>query len=113
MGCNTNLLSKKAFNLLPTRIKKLLEENERFGLLADGSRLPFHGVIRLAGHLRNVPIEESFVVSEINDDAILGMPFLMTHECRLDFSRPILSLGWRDLMCTDRFECLMVSNVQV
>ena len=80
-GCNTNLLSKKAFNLLPTRIKKLLEENERFGFLANGSRLPFHGVVRLAGRVRDVPIEESFVVSEINEDAILDMPLHTTHGC--------------------------------
>ena len=60
-GCNTNLLSRKAFNALPSRIKKLLEENEKFGLLADGSRLPFHGIIRLTGRVRDVPIEENLL----------------------------------------------------
>ena len=71
-GCNTNLLSKHAFDQLPQKITIQLEENDRYGLLADRSQLQFYGVIHLVGWIRDIKIEENFVVGQINEDAILG-----------------------------------------
>ena len=39
-----------------------------------GTQLPFYGVTRLPLRVRDVKTEETFVVSRINEDAILGMP---------------------------------------
>ena len=47
--------------------------------MTDGTHLAFYGIIRLPVRLRDVKTEEVFVVSQIGEDAILGMPFLAAH----------------------------------
>ena len=111
-GCNTNLLSKRVFDHLPERVRNQLEANERYGILADGSRLAFYGILRLSGRIRDVPIEENFIVSQLNEDAILGMPFLTAHSCRMEFDRPVISLRGKELTCTDKHGRLMIAKVQ-
>ena len=46
-GCTTNLLSKHVLNRLPERVRSELEESDSHGVMADGTQLPFYGVIRL------------------------------------------------------------------
>ena len=58
-------------------------------------------------------LEEIFVVSQINEDAILGMPFLARHDCKMDFARPVVTIGEHELVCTDQFERLIASHVQI
>ena len=53
-GCTTNLLGKHVFDRLPERIKSQKEEYSRHGLLADGTRLPFYGILKLDIRLRQV-----------------------------------------------------------
>ncbi|XP_067940157.1 retroviral-like aspartic protease 1 [Watersipora subatra] len=110
-GCNTNLLSKKVFDRMPRRVKMQLEENDQYGLMVDGSKLQFYGLIRLSGKIRDVPIKESFIVSQISKDAILGMPFLISHNCNIEFGRPVISLEDRKHTCMDKHGRLMVSKV--
>ena len=49
------------------------------------------------------------MVSQINKDAILGIPFLARHDCRMDFTEAIVTIGERELVCTDRFGRLMAT----
>ena len=112
-GCTTNLLSKQVFDRLPGRIRDLLEESDSHGLLADGTQLPFYGVIRLQVRVRDVKTEDVFVVSQISEDAILGMPFLVAHNCSMDFNQPVVQVDGRKLTCTDRHGRLLLSNLQV
>ena len=67
----------------------------------------------MATRLRDVKIEETFVVSSISEDAILGMPFLAAHNCTMDFGRPVLTINGRELTCTDRHGWLLASRVQI
>ena len=73
-GCTTNLLSKHAFDRLPERVMSDLEESDSHIVTADGTQLPFYGVIRLPFRVRDVKTEKVFVVSGINEDVKLGMP---------------------------------------
>jgi hypothetical protein len=111
-GCNTNLMSRKMFDTLPERVRRQLLESDSHGLMADGTQLPFYGLLTVTGKLRDVVFEETFVVSQISEDAILGMPFLTTQQCRMDFSKPVLTMNGRELMCTDRLGRMMTSRVQ-
>lgn len=111
-GCDTNLLSKKVFDCVPSRVKEQQEGNERYGLLADGIRLTLYGIIRLAGRVRDVCIEENFLVIQLTEDDIQGMPFLAAHDCKMDFAKPVISVAGRELVCTDKHGRLMVSGVQ-
>ena len=57
-------------------------------------------------------LEEIFLVSQINEYAILGMPILTRHDCKVDFDRPIVTIEERELVRTGWLEWLMVSHVQ-
>ena len=100
-GCTTNLLARHVFDRLPERIRSQRQDYASYGLLADGTRLPFFGMVRLSIRLRQVKLEETFVVSQISEDAILGMPFLVEQGCSMDFTKPVIHLGEQEIKCTD------------
>ena len=112
-GCTTNLLGKHIFERLPMQVRQGLQECHSHGVMADGTHMPFYGMISLELRLRDVKVKETFVVGAISEDAILGMPFLTDHGCSLDFSRPTLKLAGRELTCTDRHGRLLLSKVQI
>ena len=112
-GCNTNLISKHVFDRLTNKIKQTLEPCSSHGVMADGTRLPFYGIIQLTGRLREIKFQETFVVSQINEDAILGMPFLTKHGCTMEFNRPTVTVDGKELLCTDRYGRLLISSVQI
>jgi len=62
-GCTTNILSRQFFNTLSVAIKKRLAPCEGdHGTLADGSCIPFCGIIELAGRVRDQNIQKTFIV---------------------------------------------------
>ena len=75
-GCNTNLISKRIFDQLPRHLQEQLMVCDTHGQMADGTRLPFYGVVKIPIKIRDVKLEEIFVISRISEDAILDMPFL-------------------------------------
>ena len=78
-----------------------------------GQSLPFYGMIKIRGRLRDQRFEEVFVVSQISEDGILGMPFLTARDCTLLFNRPSLMMQDKELPCTDRYGRALVCGVQV
>ena len=54
--------------------------------MTDCTRLPFYGVVQIFIRVKDVRLEEIFVVSQINEDPILGMPFLARHDCKMNFA---------------------------
>ena len=112
-GCTTNLLSKQVFDKLPEQMKHSLEESKSHGTMFDGTKLPFYGMVRLPLRVRKVKTKEVFVVSCIKEDAILGMPFLMAHNCSMEFSQPKMQIDGKRLRCTDKHGQLLVDSVQV
>ena len=101
-GCTTNLLSKHLFDTLPRTTRDQLSDYESHWILADGSQLPFYGTIRLTLRLRELRIQETFIVSKISEDAILGMPFLTQHKCAMEFGRSTLVIDGHTMPCVDR-----------
>jgi len=76
-GCPTNLLSRQFFDTLSTKVRNELKPYEGdHGTLADGSCFPFYGIIELTGRVRDETIQETFIVGQLNEDAIIEMPFL-------------------------------------
>jgi len=62
-GCTTNIFSRQFLDTLSVAVKKRLALYKGdHGTLADGSCIPFYGIIELAGCVRNQPIQETFVV---------------------------------------------------
>jgi len=113
-GCTTNILSRQFFDTLGVTVKKGLAPYEGdHGTLADGSCIPFYGIIELTGHIRDQTIQETFIVGQLNEDAILGMPFLQRHGCHIDFSKSVLLMGDRELACVDKFGRPLAGEIQV
>jgi len=54
-----------------------------------------------------------FIVSQLKEDSILGMPFLKRHRCHIDFNKSAMLMGSRELTCVDKFGCPLVGDVQV
>ena len=74
------------FDRLPERLREQLVESNTHSMMADGTRLPFYGVIQLHIRLKELLIEERLVVSRISEGVILEMPFLARHNCTIDFN---------------------------
>jgi len=112
-GCTTNLLSRRVFNTLPLKERRgLAPYTGKPGTLADGSSIPFDGVLKLTGRVRDQAIQEIFVISPLEEDAILGMPFLKRHGCRIDFSKSAVLMAERELTCIDKSGRPLAGSVQ-
>jgi len=113
-GCTTNLLSCRVFDALPPKERRELASYAgEPGTLADGSRIPFYGIIELTGRVRDQAIQETFVISQLEEDAILGLPFFKRHDCRIDFSKSAILMAGEELACVDKSDCPLVGGVQV
>jgi len=113
-GCTTNLISRQLFNTLSARVRGKMEPyNGEYGTLADGSCIPFYGIVELTGCVRDQAIQEMFIASQLKEDAILGMPFLKQHGCHIDFSKSAMVMSGRELACVDKFGRPLVGGVQV
>jgi len=103
-GCTTNLLSRQFFDTLSTKVRNGLEPYEGdYGTLADGSCIPFYGVFELTRCVRDQTIQETFIVRQLNEDAVFVMPFLQQRGCCINFSKSVMLMGNRDLACVDKF----------
>ena len=94
-------------------MRSCLKKSESRCIFADGIQLPFYGVFRLPLQVRHLKTEEVFVVSRINKDDILGVSFLMAHNCAMKFNQPIIQIDGRKLKCTVRHGRLLMSSVRV
>ncbi len=112
-GCTTNILSQHAFERLRPDIRATLKAWESTARLADGTSMMFTGRINLGGRLRDVPFRSDFLVAKIKDDAILGMPFLTEHNCKILFGESKLELNGKLLACTNRKGLTLSSKVQL
>ena len=113
-GCTLNLLARRVFEkLLPDCKHRLEPFQHQVGKLADGSSLQFLGQLNLTGRLRSEFVELSFVIADIDSEAILRMLFLQSQNCHFRFADSILSINGRQLPCTDRHGIELASKVQV
>jgi len=113
-GCTTNILSRQFFDTFGVAMKRRLAPYEGgHGTLADGLSIPFCGIIELAGRVRDQNIPETFIVGQLNEDAILGMPFLQWHGCHIDFSKSVMLIGHKELTCVDKLGRTLAGGIQV
>jgi len=104
----------RVFDALPRKERREIEPNTgEHGTLADGSCIPFYGIIELTGCVRDQVIQETFVISQLEEDAILGMPFLKRHGCHIDFSKSAILMAGKELTCVDKSGRPLVGGVQV
>jgi len=113
-GCTTNLVSHQLFDTLSAKLRGEMEPyNGECCTLADGSCILFDGIIELTGRVRDQTIQEMFIVSQLKEDAILGMSFLKRHGCHIDFSKSAIVMSGRELACVNKFGRPLVGDMQV
>jgi len=113
-GCITNLLSRRLFDTLGARERaSLVPYKGAHGTLANGSCIPFYGLISLPGRVRDQAIYETFIVSQLKEDAIRGMSFLEKPQCRMDFQKSVVVMAGKELVCIDKFGRPLVGGDQV
>ena len=113
-GCSLNLLSKRIFDLLPVKVTRGLQSSEiKSGTLADGSGLEFYGQVELNGRIRSETAEITFIVADIEPDAILGMPFLRDSQCQVNCADSVVELNKKRLSCTNQHGVDFNSKVQL
>ena len=81
-GCTTNLLAKRIFDQLLQNIRNVREDYAAHGIMHNGTQLVFSGLLQTELHVRQHHGEEVFMIGDIDEDVILGMPFLAKHECQ-------------------------------
>jgi len=113
-GCTTNLLSKHLFDTLGAREWASLEPHEGgHDTLANGSCIPFYGVITLPGCVYDQVIPEMFIVSQLKEDVILQIPFLEKYQCHMDLQKSAVVTAGKELVCVDKFGRPLVGGVQM
>ena len=71
--------------------------------MADGTRLTILGLITLEFELKGVLMRNVFAVGPSQKDAILGMPFLYTHQCTMVFGTPEVFIDGRRISCAEKY----------
>jgi len=113
-GCTKNLLNRRVFDALPPKERRRIEPyTGEHGTLADGSCIPFYSIVELTGRVRDQAIQETFIISQLEENAILGMPFLKRHGCHIDFSKSVMLMASRGLTCVDKSGRPLVEGEQV
>jgi len=117
-GCTTNLLRRCLFDTLSAIDRANLKPYEgEHGMLANETCIPFYGVIELTVRVSDQVINETFIVSQLKEDAIPEVAFLKRHKCHIDFKKSAAMTGGRELACVNRFgrplvgECRWYSTV--
>lgn len=85
----TSLGRRHAFERLPQAVKNWLSQFDSYGLMVDFTRLPLYGSFSITGRLRDVSFTNPFIIRQIKENVILGMPFLVQEECTTEFGRPL------------------------
>ena len=80
-GCDTNLINKRVFDHLSRHIQDQLMSCDTHGQMADSTKLLFYGVVQIPIKVREVKLEEIFVIGQISEDAILDMSFVEWSLC--------------------------------
>lgn len=82
-------------------------------MVADSLCIPFHSIITLPRSIRDQVIHETFIVSHLKENAILGMTVLKKHQCHMDFQKLVVIWARKKLACVDKFGRPVVGRVQV
>jgi len=82
-------------------------------MFAGGSCIPFYGIIALPGRVCNQVIYETFIASQLKEDANLGMSFLEKHQCHMDFQKSAVVMAEKELVCVDKFGRPLMGGIQV
>ena len=92
-GCSHSVMPYDLFMELEKDSKIMWSPSGGQGVLADGSRIPIHGVGTVKLRLGDLELEHSFQLVQIEGNILLGMDFLKKQQCVLDFQRGTINMS--------------------
>ena len=101
-GCTTNILSSRTVRKLPVEVRETVEADKAAGSLADGTPIDLAGSLRLDMQVEHLIMEETFMIGGVDEEGILGMPFLNRYGCAVVCDPPTLEIRGHRVRCTDR-----------
>jgi len=98
--CTTNLLSWHLVDTLHATDRENLDPYEgQHSVLEDGLCILFNGEIRQTGRVRDQVTSETFIVSQLMEEAIMGMLFLRKDKCHIDINKLAVMLARCEILC--------------
>lgn len=70
---------------MPAAFRVTLRETSRSGQQADGTHLRFYGEVVAEERIGKLQMKDKFILGQICNDVILGMPFLVSQGCVIHF----------------------------
>lgn len=102
-GFTTSLLSRHLFDMLSTEDRANLNPCKgEHNMLVDRLCIPFYGIIELTERVLDQVINQTFIVSQLKENAILGMPFLKRHMYHIDINKLAVMMTKHKLACLDK-----------
>ncbi len=103
-GSTISLISSSFYRKLPKKCKpSLTGVTDRYSGV-DGGVLTVLGKVTGEFQFGLARVEQELIVADIEGEVILGMDFLMLHECQLDLSKGTLQLHEEEVRCWDENE---------
>ena len=111
-GCNLSILSTRSFEQLPTHLQARRRPYRAVAIVADGRELDVRGSIELELEIGRVKTKQSFLIVDVEKEALLGMDFLQNNRCHIDFSAYLLRIGTEEVRVYDKNGCPLAIHVQ-
>ncbi|KAJ8020640.1 hypothetical protein HOLleu_40286 [Holothuria leucospilota] len=87
-GATVTVISERTFQDLPPSVQAELKSKDKFVLMADGSsKIRDKGTIVLDVEAANKRFRHEIHVMDIEYEGILGLDFMINHDCQLDWKR--------------------------
>ena len=103
-GSTDSIVSSETFQRIPTEQRPQLTEEKGEYTGVDGRRLRIWGRMDVPLVFGHVKVWQSLLVADIDGEVLLGMDFLMNHQCSLDLKRGLVRVGKEELRCWDQNE---------
>ncbi|MEW8547073.1 MAG: retropepsin-like aspartic protease, partial [Candidatus Thiodiazotropha sp.] len=98
-GSNVTILSKALLARLPSDISFSVQPTNTKMLTVTGEVTPFLGKSEIEFEIGTQNLKHKALIADIENDGILGMDFLMIHQCDLIISEKYLKINGEKIRC--------------
>lgn len=98
-GSNVTILSKDLMARLPSDTSLSVQPTNIKMLTVTGEVTPFLGKTEMEFGIGTQKLKHKALIADIENDGILGMDFLTSHQCDLMLTRQIMKVNGEEILC--------------
>ena len=98
-GSNVTILSKDLMARLPSDTSLSVQPTNIKMLTVTGEVTPFLGKTEMEFGIGTQTLKHKALIADIENDGILGMDFLTSHQCDLMLTRQIMKVNGEEILC--------------